>query len=87
MQTKVSMLASDLAKGSFQVCAVGPDGSVLSNRVMSRRGWRHDWPSRRRAWWRWEVCTTSHHWGRVAQADGHEARLVPAAYVKSVVKR
>ena len=35
-KTKISMLAIDLAKGSFQVCAVGSDGAVLSNRAMSR---------------------------------------------------
>ena len=34
-----------------------------------------------------EACATSHHWGRVAQAHGHEVRLVPAAYVKPFVKR
>jgi len=36
MTTKISMLAIDLAKGSFQVCAVGPDGAVLYNRGLSR---------------------------------------------------
>ena len=35
MTTKISMLAIDLAKGSFQVCAVTADGAVLCNRVMS----------------------------------------------------
>jgi transposase len=34
-----------------------------------------------------EACATSHHWGQVAQSHGHEVRLVPAAYVKSFVKR
>ena len=34
-----------------------------------------------------EACATSRHWGRVAQAHGHEVRLVPAAYVKPFVKR
>ena len=29
MTTKISMLAIDLAKGSLQVCAVGPDGSCV----------------------------------------------------------
>jgi hypothetical protein len=29
MTTKINMLAIDLAKGSFQVCAVGLDGTVL----------------------------------------------------------
>lgn len=36
MTTKISMLAIDLAKGSFQVCAIGVDGAVLCNRVLSR---------------------------------------------------
>jgi len=36
MTTKINMLAIDLAKGSFQVCAVGPEGTVLYNRSLSR---------------------------------------------------
>ena len=36
MTTKINMLAIDLAKGSFQVCAVGPEGTVLYNRGLSR---------------------------------------------------
>ena len=36
MTTKISMLAIDLAKGSFQVCAVGPDG------VVSREWWKFE---------------------------------------------
>ncbi len=34
--TRISMLAIDLAKGSFQVCANGPDGAVVYNRALSR---------------------------------------------------
>jgi len=36
MTMKISTLAIDLAKGSFQVCAVGAHGAVLYNRVLSR---------------------------------------------------
>ena len=36
MTPQISMLAIDLAKGSFRVCAVGPDGAFLCNRVLSR---------------------------------------------------
>lgn len=31
MTTPINMLAIDLAKGSFQVCAIGLDGTVLYN--------------------------------------------------------
>jgi transposase len=34
-----------------------------------------------------EACGSSHHGGRVAQALGHEARLIPPQYVKPFVKR
>tara|TARA_R110002051_G_C8748575_1_gene499968 strand:- start:2611 stop:3480 length:870 start_codon:yes stop_codon:yes gene_type:complete len=34
-----------------------------------------------------EACGSAHYWGRVAQAAGHEVRLIPALYVKPFVKR
>ncbi len=36
MTTPRSILAIDLAKGSFQVCAIEADGAVPYNRVLSR---------------------------------------------------
>lgn len=87
MTKTISMLAIDLAKGSFQVCAVGLDGAVLYNRVLSRTRLT-TLPSEQPACVvAMEACATSHHWGRVAQSYGHEMRLVPAAYVKPFVKR
>ena len=35
MTTKINMLAIDLAKGSFQVCAIGADGAVQSDLRLS----------------------------------------------------
>jgi transposase len=87
MKTKITMLAIDLAKGSFQVCAVGPDGGVLSNRAMSRTRLAALLAEQPACVVAMEACATSHHWGRVAQAHGHEVRLVPADYVKPFVKR
>jgi transposase len=87
MKTKISMLAIDLAKGSFQVCAVGSDGTILPNRAMSRTRLATLPAERPACVVAMEACATSHHWGRIAQAYGHEVRLVPAAYVKPFVKR
>lgn len=36
MTTNIKMLEIDLANGSFQVCAFGPEGTVLYNRALSR---------------------------------------------------
>jgi transposase len=80
MKTKINMLAIDLAKGSFQVCAVGPDGAVLSNRAMSRTRLTTLLAEQPACVVAMEACATSHHWGRVAQAHGHEVRLMPPAH-------
>lgn len=86
-KTKISMLAIDLAKDSFQVCAVGSNGAVLSNRAMSRTRLTSLFAEQPVCVVAMEACATSHHWGRIAQAHGHEVRIVPAAYVKPFVKR
>src|SRR6056297_979209 len=87
MTTRISVLAIDLAKGSFQVCAVGPDGAVPYDRVLSRTRLAALPAERPACVVAIEACATSRHRGRVAQRHGHEVRLVPAAYVKPFVKR
>ena len=87
MKTKIGMLAIDLAKGSFQVRAIGADGEIPSNRAMSRTRLSSLLAEEPACVVAMEACATSRHWGRLAQSHGHEARLVPAAYVKPFVKR
>lgn len=87
MTTKINMLAIDLAMGSFQVCAVGPEGTVLCNRGLSRTRLATRLAEQPACIVAMEACATSNHRGRVAKRHGHEARLVPAAYVKPFVKR
>ena len=87
MTTTINMLAIDLAKGSFQVCAVAADGAVLYNRVLSRMRLATLLAEHPACVVAMEACATSHHWGRVAQSHGHEVHLVPGAYVKPFVKR
>jgi len=81
------MLAIDLAKGCFQVCAVGSDGTVLYNRALSRSRLAALLAEQPSCIVAMEACATSRHWGRVARRHGHEVRLVPAACVKPFVKR
>jgi transposase len=78
MTTPINMLAIDLAKGSFQVCAIGQDGAVLYNRVLSRTRLAALLAEQQSCIVAMEACATSHYWGRVAQSHGHEVRLGPA---------
>lgn len=85
--TDVSILAIDLAKHSFQVCAVNAEGVVLYNRKYSRGKLSELLTSHPRCLVAMEACATSHYWGREAQGHGHDVRLIPPVYVKPFVKR
>lgn len=78
MTNPISMRAIDLAKGSFQVCAIGPDGALPRTTAWCRGPF---WPcslrTKRPAWWRWNsvpACIAGAAWRRY----GHDLRLAPA---------
>lgn len=83
----VHVLAIDLAKRSFQVCATDRGGAVLFNRTVSRPKLVQLLSAQPSCIVAMEACATSHYWGRVAQSLGHDVRLVPPIYVKPFVKR
>jgi transposase len=85
--SEISILAINLAKNSFQVCGVRSDGGVVFNRAVSRGRLAQLLADQQRCVVAMEACATSHHWGRVAEAHGHEVRLISAKYVKPFVKR
>lgn len=85
--TDISILAIDLAKHSFQVCATTTEGVVIFNRKYSRPKLQQllsEYPVCLVAM---EACATSHYWGREALSHGHDVRLIPPIYVKPFVKR
>jgi transposase len=78
----VHVLAIDLAKRSFQVCATDRGGAVLFNRMLSRPKLMQFLNTQVPCIVAMEACATSHYWGRVAQRRGHDVRLIPPIYVK-----
>ena len=85
--SNIHVLAIDLAKRSFQVCATDRGGAVLFNRTVSRSKLMRMLSSQAPCIVAMEACATSHDWGRVAQGSGHDVRLVPPIYMKPFVKR
>ncbi|PHM53895.1 IS110 family transposase [Xenorhabdus sp. KK7.4] len=80
----IKVVGIDLAKNVFQICVWMADGSVASNRKISRQKFldavRAFPPATLIAI---EACATSHHWGRTLQAMGYTVRLIPTQHVKA----
>jgi transposase len=69
--TQVHILAIDLAKQSFQVCATDRGGAVLFNRVLSRAKLQQLLSDHPPCIVAMEARATSHFWGRFARGYGH----------------
>lgn len=85
--TDISILAIDLAKHSFQVCATTAEGVVIYNRKYTRGKLEQLLTEHPTCLVAMEACATSHHWGRLATGLGHDVKLIPPIYVKPFVKR
>ncbi len=84
---KVSTVGVDLAKNVFQVHAIDDAGEVLVRKTLRRRQMMPFFSKLEPCLIGMEACATSHFWARELSALGHEAKLMPPAYVKAYVKR
>jgi transposase len=87
MKQEVVTVGLILAKGVFQVHAIGRDGAVLVRRRRRRLEVIGFLADLRVCLVGMEACATAHHWARELMALGREVRLMPPAYVKPYVKR
>lgn len=81
------IIGLDIAKSVFQVHGVNERGEVEFKRRLRRAqllGYFAALPASRIGL---EACGGAHHWARELTRLGHEARLLPPAYVKPYVKR
>ncbi len=77
----IKVIGIDLAKNVFQVCVWMEDGSVASNRKISRQKLLDTVRTFSSGTLiAMEACATSHYWGRTLQAMGFIIRLVPTRY-------
>ena len=85
--SEISILAIDLAKHAFQVCATTAEGVIVFNRRYTRGKLEQLLTEHPTCLVAMEACATSHHWGRFATELGHDVKLIPPIYVKPFVKR
>ena len=83
----VATIGLDIAKPVFQVHGVDAAGQVVIRQRLARRRVLAFFVKLAPCLIGIEACSTSHYWARELIARGHEARLMPAQYVKPYVKR
>ena len=83
----VTRVGVDLAKNVVQVHAIDATGEVIAARKPLRAAvlaFFEKLPAFEVAM---EACSSAHHWGRSWRTQGREVKLIPAAHVKSYVRR
>ena len=83
---KFIRIGVDLGKAYFQVHALRVEGSAI-NRKLSRSKMRAFFARIAPCRIGMEACGSAHYWARELAAMGHDAVLMPPAYIKPYVKR
>src|SRR6056297_369665 len=83
---KATTVGIDLAKTTFQVCALNRAGKVISNRPVKRAALAETVAQLRPTHIAMESCSGAHHWCRTFKEFGHEVILVPPQHVKPFVR-
>lgn len=77
----------DLAKSVFQVHGVDAEGVVTIKKKLRRSELLKFFEALKPCLVGMEACATAHYWARELSALGHDARLMPASYVKAYLRR
>lgn len=80
-------VAVDLAKHVFQVAVADSNWRVIETHRLTRTQFERFFANRAVSLVIMEACGSAHHWARWLAAQGIEARLLPAAYIRAYVKR
>lgn len=81
---QVSVVGLDLAKSVFQVHGVNPRGEAVLRRRLSRGQLLKLFEKLPPCLVGMEACASAHHWARELAALGHEVKLMPPQYGKTV---
>ena len=85
--SEISIIGLDLAKQVFQVHGADKTGRCLLRKQLKRRDVLRFFAGLSPCLVAMEACGSAHYWAREIAKLGHDARLIPPAYVKSYVKR
>lgn len=84
---KTRTIGLDIAKHVFQIHGIDAEGKVTVRRRLRRTEVLQFFGRHSPCTVGIEACATGHFWARQLRALGHDARLMPAGYVKPYVRR
>jgi len=84
---KDTMIGVDLAKRVFHLHVASMTGEVKDRKKLTPDQFRRYMSDVPECVVVFEACGSAHYWSREMRALGHEARIIPAQYVKPFVKR
>jgi transposase len=85
--SSLTTVGLDLAKHVFQVHGVDASGRVVVAKAIRRNKLMEFFTSLPPCLVGLEACGSAHHWARALISLGHDARMMPAAYVKPYIRR
>jgi len=85
--SEVSIVGIDLAKRVFHVHGADRVGHTVFRKKLTRPQFEAFLSELPACIVAIEACGSAHHWGRTAEENGHEARLIPVQHVKPFVGR
>src|SRR5580658_723529 len=83
----VTTVGLDLAKHVFQVHGVDASGRVIVAKSLRRSKLLEFFAALPPCLVGLEACGSAHHWARELIKSGHDARMMPPAYVKPYIRR
>lgn len=84
--SNIKRFGIDLAKNTFQICALNQANKVIFNKKISRNKLTEYMHQQEPTFVAMEACGSSNYWARTFQSMGHTVKLVPAQHVKPFVK-
>jgi len=86
-EMKDTMIGVDLAKRVFHLHVASMTGEVRDRKKLTPGQFRRYMSEVPKCIVVFEACGSAHYWSREMMGLGHEARIIPAQYVKPFVKR
>lgn len=81
------IISVDLAKDVFEIALANKQYRILDRQRLNRKQFARLLAEQAPSQVLMESCSTAHYWARQAQAQGHEAIIIPAQYVKPYRRR